>query len=168
MNGQCRCESRFDRGRGSGERRAKGRASRLAWGVVVLLFVAGCGQDDGLERAAVKGRVTVAGQPLARGRILFRPLSPTQGPTVSAAVTDGGYEIVEKDGPVVGRQRVEVEAELPLGFALDDESAFAKMNGRPLPPNPIPPAFNTQSLLVAEIESGENSYDVTVPAARTR
>lgn len=158
------------RGRVRGRWRSWRRGRALGcWGsIAVWALFAGCGRGDGLERAAVKGRVTVAGQPLAKGRILFRPLPPTQGPTVSTLVSEGGYELAEKDGPVVGRQRVEVEAELPLGFAIDDEAAFAKTGGRPLPVNPIPPAFNTQSTLVTEIKPGENSFDVSVPAMRVR
>jgi hypothetical protein len=55
---------------------------------------------------------------------------------------------------------------MDLGFALDDEAAFARRGGRPLPPNPIPPAFNRNSKLVIEIKpTDENVLDVTVPAA---
>ena len=51
-----------------------------------------------------------------------------------------------------------------LGFAIDDEAAFAKRGGKPLPPNPIPPQFNRDSQLVVEVKSGEeNNYDVAVP-----
>ena len=70
------------------------------------------------------------------------------------------------DGPVVGQNRVEVEGDLNLGFAIDDEAAFAKRGGRPLPPNPIPAAFNSQSTLTADVKSGEtNTFDVAIPAA---
>jgi hypothetical protein len=66
---------------------------------------------------------------------------------------------------VTGQNRVEVEADLNLGFALDDEAAFAKRGGRPLPPNPVPPAFNSQSTLTADVKSGaENTFDISIPA----
>jgi hypothetical protein len=109
--------------------------------------------------------VTVGGQPLAKGRILFLPVAPNQGPVVSAPVVSGDYELPPREGPVAGPNRVEVEAEIDLGFALDDEAAFAQRGGRPLPPNPIPPAFNRNSTLVIEIKpDDENVLDVSVPA----
>jgi hypothetical protein len=63
----------------------------------------------------------------------------------------------------VGQNRVEVEADLNLGFAIDDEAAFAK-RGKLLPPNPIPAKYNSQSTLAVEIKAGEeNKYDVVIP-----
>lgn len=136
--------------------------------LVLTLGLVGCGGSPDVPRGAVQGQVTLAGQPLARGRILFIPLAPTTGPTVSATVINGRYELSEAAGPVAGDQRVEVEAELNLGFALDDELAFAQRGGRPLPANPIPPEFNRQSKLTTKItESAQNTFDVAVPAART-
>jgi hypothetical protein len=112
----------------------------------------------------MRGKVTVAGKPLAAGRILFTPIAPNQGPATSAVITAGEYTISEDQGPVVGANRVEVEANLNLGFAIDDEAAFAKRGGKPLPPNPIPPRFNRDSQLVVEVKAGEeNTYDVSVP-----
>src|SRR5262245_32760488 len=103
----------------------------------VTACAAGCGKS-GPTRAPVTGQVTVAGQPVAAGRILFTPTSPNHGPAVSTRVTAGRYKFSREEGPVVGQNRVEIEADLNLGFALDDEAAFAK-HGKPLPPNPIPP-----------------------------
>ena len=146
------------------------RFGRAVGNAITLLSItaaaAGCG-NSGPTRAPIRGKVTVAGQPLAAGRILFTPISPNQGPATSAVVTAGEYEIPEEDGPVVGANRVEVEAELNLGFAIDDEAAFAKRGGKPLPPNPIPPRFNRESQLVVEVKAGEeNSYDISIPQSR--
>jgi hypothetical protein len=142
--------------------------SALALSVFVLAAasLSGCGGSDGLSRGAVQGRVTIGGAPLAKGRILFLPQAPTSGPTVSATVENGVYELPRHEGPVAGTNRVQVEAALDLGFAIDDEAAFAQRGGRPLPPNPVPPEFNRNSTLVVEIKADdENSFDVTVPAA---
>lgn len=136
----------------------------IAWLLVVAL--AGCG-TGGPSRASIAGKVTVGGQPLAAGRILFIPVAPNQGPTTSAAIVAGEYKIPQKEGAVVGQNRVEVEADLNLGFAIDDEAAYAKRGGRPLPPNPIPPQFNRDSTLVCEVKPGvENKFDVTIPSTR--
>lgn len=132
---------------------------------LMALAAAGCG-GDGLNRGAIAGRVTVGGAPLAKGRILFVPIAPNSGPAASAIIVDGQYTLARDAGPIVGQNRVEVEAELDLGFAIDDEAAFAARGGRPLPPNPIPQAFNKQSTLAVEIKAGETTqFDVAVPAA---
>jgi hypothetical protein len=58
------------------------------------------------------------------------------------------------DGPVTGSHRVEIEATDYLGFAIDDESAFAaakKDKHTQLTRNPVPEIYNRKSTLVAEI-----------------
>jgi hypothetical protein len=138
--------------------------ARIIATCIVLAAVVGCGQS-GPVRAAIEGKVTVGGQPLAAGRILFTPIAPNQGPAASARIAAGQYKLAANEGPVVGANRVEVEADLNLGFAIDDEAAFARRGGRPLPPNSIPPAFNSQSTLTADVKAGgENSYDFAIPA----
>ena len=135
---------------------------------ILAAAAAGCGQSDPV-RAPIQGKVTVGGQPLAAGRILFTPAAPNQGPATSARIEAGEYKIAKADGPVVGKNRVEVEADLNLGFPIDDEAAFARRGGKPLPPNPIPPHFNSQSTLTAEVKAGEqNTYDITIPSAVKR
>lgn len=141
--------------------------SLFRWLMVAILAsaVAGCG-ESGPTRAPIRGKVTVGGQPLAAGRVLFTPLAPNHGPAASARVAAGEYKLSISDGPVVGQNRVEVEADLNLGFPIDDEAAFAKRGGKPLPPNPIPPAFNKQSGVIADVKAGEeNTYDIAMPAA---
>lgn len=145
---------------------SKSAVSQLAILALSAACLAGCGTSDGLSRGAVQGRVTIGGAPLAKGRILFLPQAPTSGPTVSAAIENGVYELPRHEGPVAGTNRVQVEAALDLGFAIDDEAAFAQRGGRPLPPNPVPPDFNRQSKLTFEVQSGEdNTFNVTIPAA---
>jgi hypothetical protein len=95
------------------------------------------------------------------------PLAPNAGPATSAVVVAGQYRIPRSEGPVAGKNRVEVEADLNLGFALDNEAAYAKRGGKPLPPNPIPPEFNLQSQLVIDVKADtDNTYDVAVPKRR--
>lgn len=133
--------------------------------LLVLATLGGCG-ETGPTRAPIAGVVTVAGKPLEAGRILFTPIAPNQGPATSARIAGGEYKLPKVEGPVVGQNRVEVEADLKIDFALDDEAAFAK-RGKPLPPNPIPPKYNSRSTLAVEIKAGEeNKYDVVIPAGR--
>ncbi len=137
-------------------------ASGVSALALTMVCSSGCG-PSGLPRGAVKGRVTIGGQPLASGRVLFLP---AQGPTVSAVIVNGEYQLPRHEGPIAGANRVEVEADLNLGFAIDNEAAFAKRGGRPLPPNPVPQAFNRDSKLTIDVRSGEDhSLDITIPAA---
>lgn len=141
-------------------------ASLLILLALSALAQTGC-QDAGPERAPIQGRVTVAGEPLAEGRILFVPIAPTEGPTTSATIADGAYQLSYDQGPVVGKHRVEIEAALQLGFELDDEAAFARRGGRRLPPNPIPAEFNCNSKLTVDVAADrENTFDVAIPRAR--
>ncbi len=136
-------------------------------GLATLMISAlGCG-PSGPERAPIKGRITLGSAPLAAGQILFVPQAPTAGPTTSAAIKNGEYSLTKEQGPIVGTHRIEVEADLPLGFPIDDDVAFAQRNGRPLPTNPVPRQYNRESTLTFEVKPKiENVFELHVPAAR--
>jgi hypothetical protein len=134
----------------------------LVAAIAVIASVGCSGASEG--RAPIAGEVSVGGQPLASGRILFVPIAPNKGPAASAAVVDGRYEIDGDEGPVIGLNRVEIEAD--LGVALDDEEAIARLGGR-LPPQPIPPQYNRNSTLSVEVLADTtNNYDIAVPGGR--
>lgn len=131
---------------------------------LIAVSVVGCGRAD-LPRGAISGTVTVGGQPLQSGRILFLPCDENKGPTVTLPIVNGTYTASKKDGPLIGFQRVEIEADPNLGFAIDDEEAFAKRGGAPLPMQWIPPQFNRQSQLKTEVLANtKNVFDVPIPA----
>ena len=133
-------------------------------GLLGMCVAAGCGAS-GPARSAVEGTVTVGGQPLPAGRVIFTPVGRNVGPAVTVRVNAGRYQTDKATGPVVGKNRVDVEADLDLGFALDDEEAFARRGAAPIPPSPIPPEFNVTAQLNVEIKPGEvNTYDIPVPA----
>lgn len=132
----------------------------LAAGIV--LAAAGCG-GSGPERGAIAGKVTVSGQPLASGRILFLPQAPNKGPTASATIVGGEYALDDSDGPVVGANRVEVEATPDLGFEIDDEAAFASRQPSAAPKNPIPPEYGPQSKQSVTVAAGDNEYNLAIP-----
>ena len=142
----------------------KNHTKLLSLGTLCLLaVVVGC--SSGPARSAVEGMVTFGGQPLPAGRIIFTPLAPNVGPTVTARITAGKYQVARSAGPVVGMNRVEVEADLNLGFALDDEEAFARRGATPLPSSPIPPEFGVNSQMSVEVMPRKtNKFDVAVPA----
>jgi hypothetical protein len=67
----------------------------------------------GETRVALRGRVTVDGQPLPRGSIVLTPLAGTSAPAVVGYVfgtvePPGEFAVPAARGPIPGRYRVEV------------------------------------------------------------
>lgn len=126
--------------------------------VLFALYVASCSGDVGPERVAVHGAVRLDGAPLPAGQIRFIPTEGTSGPAAAAEIKDGEFAFTEDDGPIVGTHRVEIEATDYLGFAIDDERAFAQFarsggtRDRRRTQNPVPPEYNRQSKLVRTID----------------
>ena len=120
--------------------------------VIAVAFGHGCSREPASPpRFPVTGTVTVNGEPLQAGRIRFSPLTGTSTPGTSVGVVDGSYLTTVEEGLMEGEYRVEIEAEEDLGFELDDDQAYAKRGGKPLPPNQIPPQFNRKSTLEATV-----------------
>lgn len=69
----------------------------------MLMFCASCTKNDGRQSAS--GQVTIDGQPIEKGSIMFLPLDSgsikTGGPIVN-----GKYDILTEKGPVSGKHRV--------------------------------------------------------------
>lgn len=142
------------------------RASLFLLAVAAASLFGGCSQN-GPQRAPIKGKITVGGAPLASGQILFVPQSPLEGPATSATVVNGEYTLPKAKGPIVGVNRVELQADLNLGFPIDDEQAFVARQGAPLPRSPIPPGYNSLSTLTYEVKPDvENVFDFHVPPGR--
>ncbi|HBO44183.1 MAG TPA: hypothetical protein DD670_09670 [Planctomycetaceae bacterium] len=116
---------------------------------VLLLVAAGCA--DG-KPTAIRGTVTLDGQPLERGRIEFRPLDET-GPIAAAEIVDGNYEglamagkktVVITGGKVVGRRPF---TEAPGSPMIEDV--------QPL----VGAEYNDNSKLTCDITPIQTQYD---------
>lgn len=120
----------------------------IATAFFAVLAIVGC-SDDGLQRVAVGGTVTVDGEHLPKGAIVFVPTNGTVGPKAGGEIIDGRFEIAEANGPVVGDLRVEIVEKLEMDFELDDPDAFNEkaVDGQ-LPQSRIPPQYNANSNLV--------------------
>jgi len=138
-----------------------------AWGILsfpAIVMLCGCG-SSGPQRAAVEGAVSLNGQPLAAGMVTFVPMGDPKkpsGPSVPARVKNGVFKLSAYEGPVVGQNRILIEATDYLGFPVDDEQAFAKnvMEKGPLPKQPVPEIYNTKSTLKEEVKAGgPNKYE---------
>jgi hypothetical protein len=133
------------------------RSVRCGWEIVVLAALAaallGCGQKPtGPERGVVHGKITLDGNPVVKGTIDFAPTDPSRGPTCGMRVVDGQYASAER-GPIIGKCRVTIRAPQMSGTMREDgdwKSNYAEL---------IPPRYNTQSTLEADVRAGDNTFD---------
>ena len=123
-------------------------------------------QRRGLPAGQLKGRVTVGGQPLAEGRILFLPVAPNSGPAVSAPIVAATTNCRKRGSG--GRP------EPRRGGSRTEPRLRHRRRGRLRPARreaaasqSIPPEFNRQSQFVVEVQAGEeNTFDVAIPQSR--
>lgn len=99
------------------------RFSRLAT-LAGVLFVLGCGGGSGVQTAAVSGKVTLNGDPLAGAKVYF---ASEEGSFVGFGVTDdeGVYRLAQ--GAIPGPNKVfisKIVGELPAGFSDDPEAGM--------------------------------------------
>lgn len=145
--------------------------NRYLWLAAVISASCGCAREDGPTRFAVRGAVLLDGQPLKAGRICFLPAEGIPGPAAVGVITDGFYEIPRQSGPVAGRHHVEIEADLSLPFAMDDEQAYAAAMAQSLqnfiPRQPIPPRYNRRTILQVDVSDTPeaNKFDFDLWAA---
>lgn len=131
--------------------------SLLRWGMAVAVVChVGCQGGDRPPLGRVSGVVTLDGEPLAGMEISFTPQSgrPSLGVTDAA----GRYELTyvgATKGAKVGRHRVTIAAPLP---DLDDEKQPSG-GGRPAS---LPPRYNTQTELTADVKGGSNTLDFSL------
>ena len=127
----------------------------------LLLCSFGCGRSNGLDRAAVAGKVTLDDTPLAAGSITFCPTGDTKGPAAGGTIEDGQYSIAVAKGPVVGRNRVEIHATRKTGRKVQ-----APMSDRGVLTDEIveavPARYNSQSTLEMNVKAGDNALDFTL------
>jgi hypothetical protein len=124
--------------------------------VLVLGFASsGCSESaDNLPREAVQGKVTIDGEPLAKGAIRFRTSTPGTASAleVGGLVRDGEYSISRNQGPVPGTYRViitdEIEAPPSTGEAPGPRTKLS--------PSKIPTSYNARNPLTAEVKKGQS------------
>jgi hypothetical protein len=103
----------------------------------------------------VTGTVTLDGQPVVGGTIVF---VPTEKGKIKAGgtVTDGTYEIPAKFGPYPGDHTVEIRWWKPTGrrVKVDDPPQVVDEVV-----DVVPEEYNTRTTLTATVAAGANSFD---------
>ncbi|MEW4563872.1 hypothetical protein AB1K70_15160 [Bremerella sp. JC770] len=121
---------------------------------LVAILLVGCSNPNG-HRAPVSGQVTLDGDPLAEGSILFTPMG--EGPSAGGDIKNGHYDLSQALGPAHGKYRVQISAWKPLGKTVHDE---ASARDDEILISIIPAKYNTKSTLEVEvIQDGENTFD---------
>lgn len=127
-----------------------------------LSSLAGCG-DEGPERVAVAGKVSLDGKPLPTGKVTFVPID---GPTAAVAeVRDGVFRAEGADGPAAGRYRVEIVAVEPTGKKIPNPDAPGATldEERDL----VPERYNARTELLAEVKPGaDNSFEFALSSKK--
>lgn len=111
--------------------------------LLVGVLLAGCEQAE-ITRYKIVGKVSLDGQPLADGEVLFIPADGI-GPSDACPIVNGEFE-----GQVApGAKRVQVNSTKDTGKVAPD--------GLPDYRNIIPRQYNVESTLTAEISKGDDS-----------
>ncbi|MFH1301018.1 MAG: carboxypeptidase-like regulatory domain-containing protein [Planctomycetota bacterium] len=129
--------------------------------LALYMSFAGCGNESGdrPDLGLVKGTVTFEGAPLAKASITFMPDSGRP----ASATTDaaGQYELIyirNTPGCKVGHNKVLItsvkEGDNEMETEGDEPTAEAGVAKEKLPPK-----FNTETELEANVKEGENTFD---------
>jgi hypothetical protein len=104
--------------------------------------------------ASVHGKVTLDGEPVALGNIVF--LSTGSGPKAAAPIEQGAYSIPAKDKLSPGSYRVEISWRKPTGRQVASADPGIMIDETR---EAVPAKYNTDSTLTAEIGSGDVQKD---------
>lgn len=125
-------------------------AAALAVAIALSAFT-GCGS----EGRAISGEVTVDGQPVEDGAILFVPDGGgADRSEVGASIVNGKYSVEDGRGPKPGKYKVQIRWMKKTGRkyqgadGVEDEKVQA-----------LPPRFNTETTLTAEVKGGKNTIN---------
>ncbi len=134
---------------------------------IALAAIAGCSDGgDKYDRLPFSGTVTLDGQPLASGYVIFVPKSGQ--PTQSTAMISGGkFEVPKNAGTVAGKYTVAIFAGAGASTGSAEPGtpeAEAEMAAQKNKGERVPRKYNIDSILTVEIEPGKDNvfpFDLT-------
>ena len=131
------------------------RARSASWfGLVGTVFLSGCsGESRG--RLPISGSVTLDGQPLPAGYVIFEPKS---GQTMQSGgmIQDGRFEVRAEHGAAPGRYSVAIfsGAVKPVNNFEPGTPEYESAAMRE-PGEQVPRKYNVDSILTADVERGK-------------
>jgi len=123
---------------------AGGRAIAAAAVLFAVFVVSGCGASDGKPskpRASASGKAIFDGKPIPAGYVTF--IHKESGTAATCPITEGEYESLSGEGPLIGDNSVTV-------------SALDKVDGQPL--------FGGGKPMDAKVEASGYTGDITLAA----
>ena len=117
----------------------------------------GCGNSSG--RYPVSGDVTLKGQPLASGAIIFEGADGSRG---GATIEDGKYSVPTEQGLLPGTYTVRLSAvqSQQMDGPPGPEATALERTNRDL----VPPEFNAKSTLKLEVgPDSPSKFDIAIP-----
>jgi hypothetical protein len=123
----------------------------VAMAALLAGILSGCG-GKGYDRIPVAGTVTLNGEPMEEGVITFIPIDGSTGPKARAEISLGEYKFDSATGPVPGRMRVEIDSAESEAEALERDIRGGEKPE--LHRVVIPPKYNKNSTLTADVSSG--------------
>lgn len=133
--------------------------------IAIACLTSGCGSSGEHPTAKVSGLVTIDGQPLKFGSVLFVPEGNL--PSAEANIrSDGTYDLgtyTSNDGAVIAKHKVMITARLASGSALPEDS----VKGAAGTVSAIPEKYGDleKSGLVAEVTADTNEIDFALVTA---
>jgi hypothetical protein len=137
------------------------------WILGSLLFLGclGC-RDTSENRLAIHGEITINGQAMPDGYIVFDPLPGTAAVRSVAPVKNGIFELSRRDGLPAGRYCVRIYDTSTDNFPWDDPEHFQQaVLKNTLPRDRIPAHYNNQSTLHVDIRENDQrvQLELTIP-----
>ena len=121
-----------------------------------LLFLSACGGgSDTPPLGAVSGVVTLDDKPLADAEVTFQPEKGR--PSLGKTDSQGNYTLaytVNENGALIGPHQVIITTAVE---AFSDETGEGQ--DREARPEILPPKYNAQTTLTAEVKPGANTID---------
>lgn len=125
---------------------------------LLCAVLAGCGgASDGQDRQPFSGTVTVNGQPLKGGYLVFEP---KEGQTTQSGgmIADGKFDVPERHGAIPGIYSVAIFSEgmAPTTDAEPGTPEYEAAMSKAIAAQPvIPEKYNVKTELTAEVVRGE-------------
>ncbi|MGE3806809.1 MAG: hypothetical protein AB7K24_19245 [Gemmataceae bacterium] len=126
---------------------------------LLTLLLAGCGSNSS-STMRVWGEVTLDGQPVEEGEIVFVPAAGAAGPSTGGPIQAGRYDIAAAQGPRAGgKYQVQIQAfGPPRSYSpnASGEGPFVEVRD-----NLAPARYNQQSTLSVQIAAtaADNQHD---------
>jgi len=128
--------------------------------VGAFVLVPGCSSSS--ARSSVRGTVSYDGKDVDQGGIAFIPEGDDSNqPRVRATtdIVDGNYQLDSRRGPYPGIYRVQIYWLKKTGKKVPGEQGHLQDEAIQV----LPPQYNADSVLIAEVQPGANTLDFSLP-----